>query len=111
MTARKYSPFPSSRFSQSPRVTPAERRHPSTAGIQQIEDVAGLDALVISRKRELSVAADERLALLFCVVKVAKQGANFCHLEIEGGKFLLALMEHFAVSNLFIEFQVVYELD
>ena len=44
-----------------------------TARVEQVESVAGLDALIIGRQRQERVAAQERLAFGFGIGEVAQQ--------------------------------------
>src|SRR6185437_7154218 len=80
------------------------------AGIQKIKGVAGLDALVIGRQRQLGLF-EQLTALFLGFGEMAEQDFGVRALEIIGGEFLLVLEEDFAIAELVVEFEVVDALD
>ena len=72
--------------------------------------MAGLDALVIGGQSQL-LAIQQFAALLFSVLEMLEQDFGVGALEIVGAEFLLVLVKHLAVAKLFVEGQVVHELD
>src|SRR6185312_6021995 len=77
--------------------------HP--ARIQQVEAMAGLDALVIGRKRQFR-RSKQLSALFLGILEMLEQDVRIGALEIIGGEFLFGLMEHLAVAELLVELQV-----
>src|SRR6185369_13059509 len=69
-----------------------------TARIEQVEEMRGLDALIIGRQRQERVAAQERLAFGFGIGEVAQQRIGAGALEVEGRVFPLGLFEDVAVG-------------
>ena len=72
--------------------------------------MAGLDALVIGRQRQL-LAGQQFAALFLGILEMLEQDFSIGALEIIGGEFLFILVEDFAVAKLFVERQIVNELD
>src|SRR5262245_11131937 len=80
------------------------------AGVEQIEDVGRLDALVVGRQRQLVALVvgtrrrlaglQRRLALLLSVLEVLQQRARVGVLEVVARVLLLGLQEHVAVGEL-----------
>ena len=88
---------PASQASQQPL---AKRPHPDdiglalghaddAAGVEQIEQVARLQALVIGRQRQLRLARQKRGAGLLGIGEMAEQDRRCRRLEIVGGEFAL----------------------
>ena len=102
---------------------PRQRPHPAdvggalgdadhAAGVQQVEQVARLQALVVGRQRQGGVAREQRLALGLGVGELAEQPLGVGRLEIEGRVLALGLQEHLAVGHaLAVEVEVVDVLD
>ena len=80
------------------------------ARVQQIEDVACLDALIVGGQRQPmlrvvgtrggTAGCKQRLALLFGIAEVLQQELRVGVLEIEARVFLLGLQEHIAIGQL-----------
>ena len=73
-------------------------------GIEKIEGVGGLDALVVGRKRQLVATfllacLEQRLAGLLGVDEMAVQRLGVGVLEIVAGKLLLGLEEDIAIGD------------
>src|SRR6185295_8139652 len=96
------------------------------ARIQQVEDVACLDTLVIGRQRQPMspvvgtrsgiAGCQQRLALLFGIAEVLQQDVGIGVLKIEARVFLFGLQEHIAVGQLAlivaaVEVEVKYAID
>src|SRR5579862_3473396 len=80
------------------------------ARIEQIEAMACLDALVIGRQRQLRL--EQRAALGLGIAEMRKEALGIRALEIEGGEFALAALEHIAVFDAgAVEVEVIDILD
>lgn len=86
----------------------AFRHRDDAAGIQQVEDVAGLDALVIGRQHAAvkgtglmrGTGGQKRLAFLFRIDEMAVQHLGVGEFEVVAGIFLLGLQEDIAIADL-----------
>src|SRR5680860_551940 len=79
----------------------------NAAGIEQIEDVRGLDRLIVGgQHHEMALApisfGEQRFALGFGIAKILEQLGCVGMLEIEAGIFLLALQEYVAIGDLVV---------
>ena len=80
------------------------------ARVQQVEQVAGLQALVVGRQRQ--PALQDRCAMLLGVGEVAEQQLGVGDLEIERRIFALGLQEDVAVGHaMAVEVEIVDVLD
>ena len=61
------------------------------AGVQQVEEVRGLEALVVGGQGQL--ALQDQLAVAFRVLEVAEEDLGVGDLEVEGRVFALGLEE------------------
>src|SRR5579862_4055583 len=88
----------------------ALRHRDDAARIEQIEAMARLDALVIGRQRQLRL--EQRATLGLGIAEMCEQALGIRALEIEGGEFALAALEHIAVFDAgAVEVEVIDILD
>src|SRR5882762_7471565 len=85
------------------------RHADDAARVEEIEDVACLQDLVIGRQREL--LREQALALLLGVGEMAKQDLGIGALEIVFRVFAFGLVKDFAVTEAVVEFEIVDVLD
>ena len=90
------------------RARLGQRAHPADIGralghadhaarVQQVEQVAGLEALVVGRQRQLPF--QDLLAVALGVGEVPEQDLRVGDLEVEGRVFALGLQENVAVGT------------
>src|SRR3990170_522972 len=90
----------------------ALRHRDHAAGIEQIENMRGLDRLVVGRQHHhmaLAVLApgEQRPAFGFGVAEMVEQEVGVGVLEIEARVFLLSLQEHVAIGDLVLPLPAV----